>query len=315
MKILFLCAHPDDLEFSVPGMMISLGNKTQFLSSSKFSIKPIKKIQNGTDFFFKSLKVEHKELKIKIACMTRGEMSPLTDKTKSTLKAAKIRTIELNRSQKILTGGEPDYLGLLDGYVRVSEHAINILKNYLFKIRPDIIVAPEPIFAWYHHVDHKRTGKIAYFTLKRMLKEKIEEKRDIKVPRLVYFQSIWNDWYFPRYTEFQPIIEAALKCHKSQAALLSKARLPGYFEKLLHGLKVRNSIYGEALRFQYLARNYDNKVKKSKMKEFRNLPLLKRIVYYISYKLLNNANYDYSFRYRYFDGKMAPKKTEIWYGK
>jgi LmbE family N-acetylglucosaminyl deacetylase len=172
MKVLFLCAHPDDLEFSIPSMMITLaGNLEKTLDSTDKNIqKNLNTIQYGRSLFVKKQKDSIDgipEFKIKTACMTRGEMSSFTEQIGSTLKAAKIRTKELKNSQQILTGKMPDFVGYFDGYVRVSETAIIKIKDYIMKLQPDIVIAPEPIYTWYHHPDHVRTGRIAYFAIKR----------------------------------------------------------------------------------------------------------------------------------------------------
>lgn len=313
MKVLFLCAHPDDLEFSIPSIMISLAEKPAIISES-IDRKIKKSIEEGRSYFLKrGNQINTKEFKTKTACMTRGEMSSFTEETGSTMKAAKIRTHELSSSQMILTGKKPDFIGYFDGYVRVTDESINRIKEYLLKLQPDIVITPEPIYTWYHHPDHVRTGRIAYYAIRRIAKDKKDGKIDnsIHVPELFYFQAIWNDWYFPRFSIHSRLINMALKSHKSQAGLLIPAKIPGTIEKIIHGRKVHNHWFGESLRYQPISLD---KKPLPRTKKIENLCLFKKFVYYASRRAFDKLFIDnYSDLYKKcYDGRLPPRLSESW---
>ncbi|MCP4762961.1 MAG: PIG-L family deacetylase [archaeon] len=314
MKFLFLCAHQDDLEFAVPSLIISIAGNPQivrkYISRSKIddiikeSRKYITKDPDSTDF------------EIKVACMTRGEMSDFTVQIRSTLKAAQIRTEELNKSQNILGGIKPDYLGFFDGFIRVTENAIETVKNYIIKIKPDYIIAPEAWLSYYHHPDHLKTGKIAYYAIMRLINDRKEKKTDIKIPKLFYYNSLMNDFYFPRYSIYRNIINRAMEAHKSQAELLSQAKIPSILEEKFHGMKISGEFSGEALRYQPLPGNPDIPNKKIKGISWNRVPFYKKIIWILGKKIIweKLMNYDYKERYnKYFDGKIEPRMTELYH--
>jgi LmbE family N-acetylglucosaminyl deacetylase len=319
MKILLLCAHPDDLEFSVPSLIISLArlkgkdsnfNLDHINLTEKAQNKVNQCVQESQKYLFKQEIPQ--EIQVKVACITRGEMSSFTSTIKSTIKAAKVRTDELTNSQRILTGKEPDFLGLFDAFVRISDDAIERVKDYFQKVQPDIIIAPEPLFAWYHHADHLRTGKIAYFALRRWIQSEIKSNGSgskQKFPRLFYFQAIWNDWYFPRFQAYQPLIKQALASHVSQKSLLMGAKLPGTLEKIIHGVRLRNTPFGEALRYQpILGRDAISRPKK----HFQDLPLVKKIVYYVGKFFMGGHDKKFEANSKNYDGRLKPTIRYTW---
>jgi len=318
MKILIFCAHPDDLEFIIPSFILTTSQFVPEFLNNKEKIKLKELNKEALKYIFKNPNIDLLDLKIKIASMTRGEMSFFTDEIKSTLKAAKIRENELIKSQKVLSGKIPDFLGFFDGFIRASDFAIEKIKNYINALKPDIVIAPEPLFAWYHHPDHVRTGKIVFYAIRRLAKLK-----NVTIPKLFYFQSLLNDFYFPRFSFHKKIIKKALKFHRSQQKVLLPARIPGFFENLFHGLKIPYHIFGEALRYQPIFPKYkeenekihnNQKIRKIKIhKNILNLNLFKRMIYYCTFKIFNSFTLnDYNKRYKYFDGKLNEKINLTW---
>ena len=78
MKILFFCAHPDDLEFFLGYFITSLANS--HLIQGK--LEP---------FLGKHPNYSPKNIQISVASMTRGEYSSFTENVRSTKKAAGTR--------------------------------------------------------------------------------------------------------------------------------------------------------------------------------------------------------------------------------
>ncbi|TFG17331.1 MAG: PIG-L family deacetylase, partial [Promethearchaeota archaeon] len=164
MRFLFVAPHPDDLEFNIPSIMFSIAH---CMKSSEYTANSdIKRALDISKSYFTTKKKD--EFLFKAASMTRGEMASLTDEVQSTLKAAEIRSQELINGQNILTNKEPDFLGFFDGYVKVTEEAVQKLFDYIVKLQPDYIIGPEPTYVYYIHEDHVNTGRILYYAIKRM---------------------------------------------------------------------------------------------------------------------------------------------------
>jgi LmbE family N-acetylglucosaminyl deacetylase len=312
MKFLFLCAHPDDLEFSVPSLMITIsGNPDLNGLSKKIKENIIKAIDLGRNLIVRNPK--NTNFSFKTACMTRGEMSPFS-KEVGTLKAGKIRTIELKNSQKVLTGGTPDFLGFFDGYIRVTDKSISIIKDYIAKLQPDIIIAPEPWITWYHHPDHIRTGLIAYYALMRLINEKKNNKIDIKIPKLFYFQTLWNDWYFPKFPAYKILIDKARKAHKCQQGILGLAKVPEFIEIHSHIRKIPY-LKSEGLRYQPLPNNPNMMNKNFRIKNLKNASIFKKIIISFFYYLIKhdrNEHYEKIYK-EYYDGRLDPSISNNWF--
>jgi len=312
MRFLFVAPHPDDLEFNIPSIMFSIAHcmkSSEYATDSK--IKDALEISKS---YFTAKKSD--EFQFKAASMTRGEMAALTDEVQSTMKAAEIRSQELINGQKILTDKEPDFLGFFDGYVKVTDEAIQRVYEYIVKLQPDYIFGPEPTYVYYIHEDHVNTGRILYFAIKRIAQAKICGELDIPVPKLFYYQSIYNHWFFPRFPEFEEILINSLKAHATQSFTLDKKTLDyniGHLEKLLKGMKVQYSSLGEALRYQPIPNNPDvNGI--IRIKKFTEIPFKTRLIYYILKKLQELLRgKDYEARYRkYYDGKMPASINATW---
>ncbi|MHA1381394.1 MAG: PIG-L deacetylase family protein [Candidatus Helarchaeota archaeon] len=131
IKILFLCAHPDDLEYFLPNTIIECGNRGYSVT---------------------------------IASMTKGEYGSLTPNLCGE-KLGKIREAELRSAAKINGVKDVRVLGLTDGHVTITKEHIIKLKRFLDELRPDIIFCPEAYFTFYWHHDHVNTGRMVYHIL------------------------------------------------------------------------------------------------------------------------------------------------------
>lgn len=280
MDLLFLCAHPDDLEFYIGYILFAIGYKN--------------KIGKGKRYISK--RYPQKPINYKIASLTRGEMSDFTIKIQSTLEAARIRTKELENALNELGCDNLDFLGFFDGYIRINETSIERIKNYIQKIKPDIIIAPEPVFTWYHHRDHKNTGKLVYYAIKRWQKEDPNSQK----PLIYYYTALFHHYFFPKFSEWRPFIQNALLKHESQFELLKLGRIPDFIMSILNGLRVYGFRYAQALRRQYRPDIDPKRYKQLLMKKWS---LTRRILYYCLKNILKSFDkMDYSNRYPYIDG-------------
>lgn len=318
MNVLVLCAHPDDLEFSVPGLLLTLaGPRRAETGVAEHGSPAVRRaIETGRRVFLGARPGE--AVRVHVASFTRGEMSSFTDRTGSTTRAATIRTAELRASQRILTGTTPDFLGTFDQEVRVTPAAVARLATYIRRQAPTHVVAPEPVFTWYNHPDHLNAGRLAYLALLSLSRARgdASDPRGTNdtngpgrtgdgegtsdsseddgnpgtghadpQPRLYYFQSIWNDWYLPRFPAFKSLVEAALAAHASQRGLLTAARVPGFVEQFIHGLKVRGHLRAEGLRYQPIPAREGATPGGTPRKQFACLSFRKRLIYYFTKSL------------------------------
>jgi len=291
MKFLFFCAHPDDLEFFIGNFMTVLNDKYLRQEFARYiTNNPIGINNSYTD-----------HVEVTVASMTRGEMSDFTDKVQSTHAAAKIRTHELRTSLGYLGISPPDFLGYIDGFIRVSEKTVKNVKEYLIRMKPDFVFAPEPIFTWYHHPDHTRTGKIVYRAICRMIKEQETSQYSQKIPSLYYFGALRNQFYFPFVPTLRHRLKKAVQSHASQALLLIIAKIPSIIFSILHGRKIPGCGMAEALRRQYLP-GKDNPKHKDQFRP--QLSLVLRILWYFAITITGPGLIDYSKRLLYYDGTM-----------
>jgi LmbE family N-acetylglucosaminyl deacetylase len=133
MKVLFVCAHPDDLEFYVSNIMISLA-KTHAVS---------------------------------ILSMTSGEYGT-SNPSLAGKKLATIREKELIQAAYIEGVSRVEFAGYLDAHVVVTRRVLQKIKTYLDSYRPNVIFAPECFYYYYPHDDHIRSGYIIYRLLRDM---------------------------------------------------------------------------------------------------------------------------------------------------
>jgi LmbE family N-acetylglucosaminyl deacetylase len=283
MKWLFLCAHPDDLEFFCGFLMAFLGDKSPDPSVH-------------TRFLGK--KMHHQ---ITIASMTRGEMSHFTNQVKSTKKAATVRTQELSNSCYQLGVNSPIFLGFFDGFIRVSDFAIEKLRKFLIQESPDIVVAPEPVYTYYFHPDHVRTGKIAFYTILRMIKGCHNQTTTSKIPSLYFYGGLFNHFYFPQIPTYTSQVQAALASHASQGILLTDTSLPNKIMCRINGRKTPPYPFAHALRRQYLPGKDNPKMRHHLL---RGMSFGRRILMMIARSAIKPPNY--TNRMRFLDGTLPP---------
>ncbi len=200
MRILFLNAHADDSEFTSGSTEIILAKRHEVI----------------------------------IACMTMDEYGTSRDDFKGK-RIARIRKREMERAARIV-GAKLDWLGFIDGYLPLNKRSYQIVKNYIEKIQPHVVFAPEPLFTLDFHNDHVNTGILAYLVVKNMKNP----------PLLLYFHSFKSNFYVPC-LERRKALEA-LRCHVSQRFTSLPSRFMLKFYQTLYGLKTRNHLYAEGFR-------------------------------------------------------------------
>ncbi len=186
-KIIFFQAHPDDLEMNCAYLIHYLKKQSP------------------------------KKHEIRIASTTRGEFGlPGTkyDKFKGEF-LAKVRTRELCAAVAVhgIPADHVDWLGYIDGFVKFTRPFVDHIASYLRKHRPDIIVAPEPMYTWYYHRDHTYTGAAIFHAIHHHLID--------YTPILYYYTSINSNFYFPVDDKKMQLTKQLVACHKTQFWLLN----------------------------------------------------------------------------------------------
>ena len=211
MRYVFFQAHPDDLELNCAHLMHHLA-------------------RYGHD--------------IRIASVTLGEWG-LPGSSRDHLKGtflAGIRTKELARAASIhgIPAKNIDYLGYVDGFVRMTKSFVHRVASYLQQVRPDVIVGPEPFYTWYYHMDHLNTGRALFHIMKHGL-------ANMSVP-LYFYTSLIPNAFFPIRDSGLDLTNQLIECHKTQFWLLKWMKYLIVPTELAAGLKVDGWRYAEPYR-------------------------------------------------------------------
>ena len=135
MRILFICAHPDDLELCVGEFIYRLNKLHQ----------------------------------VDIVSVSRGEWGCLDKKLKGRW-LGKIRERELKEASKV-HGINPEnvkFLDYIDGQIYLDKTLINDLYKLIKENNYKAVFAPEYLYTYYFHPDHINLGKAILIVIKRM---------------------------------------------------------------------------------------------------------------------------------------------------
>lgn len=223
-KIVFLQAHPDDLEFNSPHLVEYLSKRGKY----KYDIR--------------------------IASMTRGEYGTAKNQNYDFKgeRLGKIRTREMYKAASIhgIKKDQIHFFGIIDGYVQFDKKTIQMLGEYLNKEKPDIIFAPEARNTVYRHPDHMNTGKCVFYLLhKGMIK--------FSPPKLYFYTPINANFYWPFRKEEISFALKLMHTHRSQFHLWNSV-MPLY--KLMgriFGRHVKGYKYAEGYRQVFYGKEID----------------------------------------------------------
>jgi LmbE family N-acetylglucosaminyl deacetylase len=112
----------------------------------------------------------------------------------------------------------------IDGFTPFNKNSVLRLQKFIQKIRPDIILGPDPFVHHDAHVDHLATGRNYYYALKWM---KPEERPKI----MLFFQSLMPDFFISRFNS--SVVFKAMMAHKSQLSE-QMAKLYGNIQRFLY---------------------------------------------------------------------------------
>ncbi len=196
MHLLIVCPHPDDAEFTCAGTCqeaVRLGwDVHELLMTSDEYGTP------RNEFKGKRIK------RIRVAEMVA---------------AAREYGTNPDGSPKI----QLHWFGEIDGYLRFNSDVLRRLEEFIRELRPRVVLAPDSFFTMDYHLDHMRTGWLAYIAVKAM--------PPAGRPLLLLYHSTANDFYIP--IRDLAIKTAAWSKHRSQTTPLNN-KLVGKMQVLLY---------------------------------------------------------------------------------
>ncbi|MFW9967764.1 MAG: PIG-L deacetylase family protein [Candidatus Thorarchaeota archaeon] len=221
-KYVFFQAHPDDLDINCPHLMHHLARKGH---------------------------------EIRIASVTKGEFGlpgPEYDHLKGDF-LVKIRENEMANACAIhgIPRGNIDYLGYIDGFVTLNRGFADHITRYLKQHRPDVVVAPEGLYAWYYHMDHLNTGRAVFYVIN---KGHLDHS-----PNLYFYDSLSPNTFFPIRIEDMEVADRVIDCHRTQWWIMSNMRHLVRPVRLLGGLRVSGWKYAEPYRRIFFDEQLDRK--------------------------------------------------------
>ena len=219
-KYVFFQAHPDDLEINCPYLLHHLARRGH---------------------------------EIRIASVTKGEFGlpgPQYDHLKGDF-LVKIRENELANACAIhgIPRESIDYLGYIDGFVTLTKSFTTHIAQYLNEQKPDVIIAPEGLYAWYYHMDHLNTGRAVFYVINKGLIDYI--------PSLYFYDSLSPNTFFPVQSEDLDVADQVIDCHKTQWWIMSWMRHLVRPVRLLGGFRVRGWKYAEPYRHIFFDEELD----------------------------------------------------------
>ena len=208
MKYLFVCVHPDDLEFSC-------GNLMAYLTKI------------GAE--------------VHILSLTKGEFGIFDEKWKGRI-LGKIRMHELKKAAAVngIKSENVHFGDIPDGFTRFSEEHVLKMMEWLNILTPDIVFAPEPYFTYYWHIDHINCGRLFYYITVNQNNAKIPLKLKNPIKWLYLYTTANPNFAWPfsdPTTTFK-----ALYQHQSQWWLLKWNKLFYPIEKKNRSLKWKKKV-------------------------------------------------------------------------
>ncbi len=138
----------------------------------------------------------------------------------------RVREREMRAAADVLGVSSVTFLGELDGFLEVTPDTRRKVTREVRRLRPEVIVAPDPSRLWYgtgyiNHADHKAAGQLALSAVMpdaptRVMFQELEEEglQPFEVPNL-YLSSDEPDT-FVDISDTLPLKLKALSAHASQ---------------------------------------------------------------------------------------------------
>ena len=216
LKILFFSPHIDDIEIGVP---------FAYLESLRAGYEVVEVVMTDSEFGTHDSAFKGERLR-------------------------RIRNRELDQANKIFERGTDNpvrvvKMGYRDGYLPFDKGTLQRVMELIREERPDVIFATDPWFAHDFHPDHINTGRLIYFSLKRLGKKDLPQ-------RVFYYMSIRTDRYWRcRWNDFK-IVDQGLAQHRTQYSALELKMIMTYCRFILFFHLLRTGAVSESVREQVI---------------------------------------------------------------
>ncbi|TXT66255.1 MAG: hypothetical protein BAJALOKI3v1_40065 [Promethearchaeota archaeon] len=194
--VMFFTPHADDIELGIPFM---------YLESLRLGNKVIEVVMTNNAYGTEYDKLKGKRLE-QIRIKELDEANRVFEKESGN----KVKVIRM------------DYI---DGHLPLNTDSLNKVMNLIKKLKPAIIFAPDPWFAQDFHADHLNTGRLVYFSLKKL-------KPVSRPKRTFYYYSTKTHFYLKcQWRDFK-IVKKSLEKHKSQYSSFQSKLIITFYNKL-----------------------------------------------------------------------------------
>jgi len=196
ITVIFFTPHADDIEIGVPFM------------------------------YLEALRLGNRVIEV---LMTNNEFGTRRDDFKGH-RLRKIRAKELDNANRVFEKYAKNRvhvikMGYIDGHLPLDNDVLQKMIKLIRNEKPTIIFAPDFWYAQDFHPDHINTGRLVYFTLKKLLKS--EQPR-----RTFYYYSTKTRNYIKcKWKDFK-IVKEVLSQHKSQYSPLENKLFTTFYKKL-----------------------------------------------------------------------------------
>ena len=220
MKILFISPHPDDVEFACGNTQIQL-------------------VKNKHEVY--------------LVCMTADEYGTSQDNFKGE-RISKIRRNEQKRASRITKIHQLNWMGFIDGHVKITKENMKYIEDFIKKINPDVIFAPDPFQPVDFHPDHLKTGFMIISILKKWKNP----------PLTLLFYTLSPNFHIA--CKSRKLAKKAFSKHKSQFFDSKHIILFNSIFQLIHGFRMRNTWFAEAYRIIDFKKKFKKKSLKDRIK-------------------------------------------------
>lgn len=233
-------------------------------------------IEFGTPFMYiEALRLGYRVIEV---VMTNNEFGTHRDEFKGH-RLRKIREKELENANQIFekyTNNKVEIikLGYIDGHLPLNKDSVQKVVDLIRREKPAIIFTPDFWYTQDYHEDHLNTGRLVYFSLRKLKKSELPGK-------VFYYYSTQTRYYLKcRWRDFR-IVREALSQHRSQFSPLEiKAAIVLYKKLSIFKHLLERRRFSESFREQHYHNN-----KPTLPPKFEEMSFIKRVIYYILSKI------------------------------
>jgi LmbE family N-acetylglucosaminyl deacetylase len=124
----------------------------------------------------------------------------------------------------------------IDGHVPFNQKSVRRIQELIKKIKPSVIISPDPLYSIDWHHDHMNTGRTAYYAVK-----KIEPK--FFPQQFLLFQTFKPNYRLPINSIFYATLKKAHQAHRSQLSPLGIKLMLGFHRYLVSPFRAKKQLF------------------------------------------------------------------------